>query len=95
MAIEDGYALACDLADAVAEAREKEAALQLREGSGGSGHGSISTHSSSSSPFSALSAQSPPSIDIAKVLRGYERQRIPRAAARSSRALVAAGDVVV
>ena len=90
MAIEDGYALACDLADAVAEAREKEAALQLREGSGGSGHGSISTHSSSSSPFSVLSAQSPPSIDIAKVLRGYERQRIPRAAAIHGLARLAA-----
>ena len=91
MAIEDGYALACDLADAVAEAREKEAEL-LRGGESGSGGGSSS---SSSSPFSSLSpfspsSPSPPSIDIAKVLRGYERQRIPRAAAIHGLARLAA-----
>ena len=80
MAIEDGYALACDLADAVNEAREKEAALQESAGS---------TSTSSSSPFSFLSPD-PPSIDIAKVLRGYERQRIPRAAAIHGLARLAA-----
>ena len=61
MAIEDGYALACDLADAVKEARN-------------------STSTSST-------------IDIARVLRGYERQRIPRAAAIHGLARLAAGRV--
>ena len=87
MAIEDGYALACDLADAVAEARKKEAEL-LRESNGGATSSSLSTPFSSLSPFS--SSSSSPSIDIAKVLRGYERQRIPRAAAIHGLARLAA-----
>ena len=48
----------------------------------------MSTPFSSLSPFS--SSSSSPSIDIAKVLRGYERQRIPRAAAIHGLARLAA-----
>jgi len=93
MAIEDGYALACDLADAVNEARRKEAERARESGTNGNGNGDASS-AASASPFFSLSSYSSssnnPSIDIAKVLRGYERQRIPRAAAIHGLARLAA-----